>query len=64
MFKKHKDTADIEEFSSATSEEPQSKSFMVGGGSRIVALTLPGIHLSTQMFPFSKNKLIRSNPIV
>lgn len=43
MFGRSKGTEDIDakENSSIGSEEPQSKSFMVGGGGRTVTLTIP-----------------------
>lgn len=46
MNRKSKATEDIDsqENSSATSEEPQSKSFMVGGGTRTVALNIAGTY--------------------
>lgn len=44
MRRKNKETDDIEsqENSSMNSEEPQTKSFMVGGGQKTVTLTIPG----------------------
>lgn len=45
MRRKNKETDDIEsqENSSMNSEEPQTKSFMVGGGQKTVTLAIPGI---------------------
>lgn len=44
MRRRNKEADDVESFeeSSLNSEEPQSKSFMVGGGQKVVSLTLPG----------------------
>lgn len=63
MRRKSKATEEIDsqENSSATSEEPQSKSFMVGGGTRTVALNLAGKFLLTQMFRSSRKNSIKSS---
>lgn len=44
MRRKTKEMDDLESHdnSSVNSEEPQSKSFMVGGGQKLVNLTFPG----------------------
>lgn len=50
MRKKIKESDDVEfDNSSANSEEPQSKSFMVGGGQKLVNLSLPGTLFPTKM---------------
>jgi hypothetical protein len=66
MRRKSKATEDIDsqENSSATSEEPQSKSFMVGGGIRTVALNLAGILFVTQMLLSNTKNTIKSSHIV
>jgi len=51
MRKKIKESDDVESFdnSSVNSEEPQSKSFMIGGGQKLVNLSLPGTAITTKI---------------
>lgn len=65
MRKKNKESEDVESFdnSSVNSEEPQSKSFMVGGGQKLVNLSLPGTSNNIKILKLRGNRPIKNNHI-
>jgi hypothetical protein len=65
MRKKNKESDDVESFdnSSVNSEEPQSKSFMIGGGQKLVNISLPGTSTVIKMLKSRGNRPIKSSYI-